>query len=206
MNDPQPDVDVGNETARVSLGLDPDALTPDGSMNDPQPDIDAGKAAARFSLGIDPDALTPDGSVRQHQELVQVLARQEVPDIAVEWALEGDHAAQQACLEVAAERISQGRALSGAFARYIGQFLASATKQQTRRRGRDPLANAGRDFRIALAVWVAADKGRLPPTRNEATETQSGCSVVAALLGAEFGLRLSEAAVAKIWRHYKYLR
>ena len=127
-------------------------------------------------------------------------------DEAVKWALEGDYAAQQACLERAAELISQGHALSGAFARYIGQFLTSTAKQQTRRKGRDPLANVCRDVRIAMAVYAAADKGKLPPTRNDATDKESACSVVAALLRTEFGLSLSEAAVAKIWRHGKHLR
>jgi hypothetical protein len=47
-------------------------------------------------------------------------------------------------------------------------------------------------------------RAKFPLTRNEATETESACSIVSQAF-AEIGIKLSEKAIAKIWARYPSL-
>jgi hypothetical protein len=176
-------------------------------MNKPKPDLAAAMEAARVVLARDPEALTTAGSARHRLELVQIWAR--IPgerDYLARCALAGDVAAQRACLEIAAEEISRGRALSGALAKFMTGFLTAGTLRTKSRRGRDPTANFSRDFRIALAVFEACAAGRLKATRSPTTKRECGCSVVAELVSKDYGLNITEQAVKKIWDRHCHLR
>lgn len=64
-------------------------------------------------------------------------------------------------------------------------------------RGRKPFALWLRDSYIAEAVHLAMQAG-LKATKNEATEGESACSIVATELGG-VGVNMTEDAVQKIW-------
>jgi len=68
-------------------------------------------------------------------------------------------------------------------------------------RGRSADDNRWRNVCIVLGLIPPLLQAEFPPTRNEATETESACSIVSQAL-ATIGIKLGEKAIAKIWAGY----
>jgi hypothetical protein len=77
--------------------------------------------------------------------------------------------------------------------------LEDRRRQVTAKRGRKPDVNFLRDHYIATVIKGVCAFG-FYPTRNEATKSESGCSIIARVL-ADGGLDLKEDAVEKIWQN-----
>ena len=57
-----------------------------------------------------------------------------------------------------------------------------------------------RDAAIVEAVGVVSQRFGIPPTRNAASVTESGCSLVSEALCSYTNEQLSEASIAAIWQ------
>ena len=68
-------------------------------------------------------------------------------------------------------------------------------------RGRSADDNRWRNVCIVGYLIPPLLRAEFPPTRNEATETESACSIVSQAL-AKIGIKLGEKAIAKIWARY----
>jgi hypothetical protein len=68
-------------------------------------------------------------------------------------------------------------------------------------RGRGADDNRWRNVCIVGYLIPPLLRAEFPPTRNEATETESACSIVSQAL-ATIGIKLGEKAIAKIWARY----
>ena len=68
-------------------------------------------------------------------------------------------------------------------------------------RGRGADDNRWRNVCIVGYLIPPLLRAEFPPTRNEATETESACSIVSQAL-AKIGIKLGEKAIAKIWARY----
>ena len=68
-------------------------------------------------------------------------------------------------------------------------------------RGRSADDNQWRNVCIVGYLIPPLLRAEFPPTRNEATETESACSIVSKAL-AKIGIKLGEKAIAKIWARY----
>ena len=71
-------------------------------------------------------------------------------------------------------------------------------------RGRSADDNRWRNASIVACLIPPLLQAEFPPTRNEATETESACSIVSQAL-ATIGIKLGEKAIAKIWARYPSL-
>jgi hypothetical protein len=85
---------------------------------------------------------------------------------------------------------------------WLQEYLVAVVnrKATVRSRGRNPVANIVRDVAISRAVACVSDGYGLPPTRNAATKSACGCSIVAEALAAYCNLHMTEANVTAIWR------
>jgi hypothetical protein len=72
-------------------------------------------------------------------------------------------------------------------------------------RGRSADNNQWRNVCIVGYLIPPLLRAEFPLTRNEATETESACSIVSQAL-AKIGIKLGEKAIAKIWARYPSLR
>jgi hypothetical protein len=91
----------------------------------------------------------------------------------------------------------------GALAPIVRKVIIPALKQglppKQLRRGQP--TNSFRDRLIAETVEQICRRG-FSPTRNEASDQECGCSIVAEALG-QLGIRLKEKSVARIWAKHK---
>jgi hypothetical protein len=94
------------------------------------------------------------------------------------------------------------RPLSPSLTAFLIDAAENGAKEAAgRKQGNSPLKNLGRDLALAFAVDRACELGGLRPTRNEASDGQSGCSVVADALRRIGYEELSEAGVVKAYRN-----
>jgi hypothetical protein len=122
-------------------------------------------------------------------------------DALIDRAREGDPIAMEATWEIAANFVDAGYVLPEGLRQYIVDLLlGSAVITPAKRRGRTHYVNYGRDFQIACVIRHIMDRG-FRPTRNNATENESACSIVNRAL-QRLGLHLSEGAVVKIWEKF----
>ena len=85
---------------------------------------------------------------------------------------------------------------------WLQEYLVGVAREEgsiRRKRGRDMYANVDRDNDIAMVVSNTVEVFDLRPTRNAATTTECGCSIVAKALRG-IGVEMSEANIAAIWR------
>jgi hypothetical protein len=104
-----------------------------------------------------------------------------------------------ACTLLVETLLGRGEALPEPLRRFVVEGLRGE-RRRPRRRGGSRYRNLARDHIVRRALLVAK-KYRLSPTRSESkTNEIAGCDVVAECL-AEFGIRLSAPAVAKVWEN-----
>jgi len=169
------------------------------------PNMGSAENAARRYLSHNREILCPIGADHRLSVMRDAFetSNSALSERVIKLATSGDRSARRACLEAAAKYIAKGHSLQEPLAGFIAQLLLSAAKAPIGRRGQDPRANRLRDMAIATAVLAASEDGGIHPTRNAASRDQaSGCSVVAQIL-TEFGVKLSEGGVEKIWKRYK---
>jgi hypothetical protein len=87
---------------------------------------------------------------------------------------------------------------------WLTAYLLFVAMGKPSKRGPKPRANTVRDIAIACVTYVISQRHGLKPTRNIATETESGCSIVAEALKRLKVARMSEANVNTIWRHQRH--
>jgi hypothetical protein len=116
-------------------------------------------------------------------------------------ARQGDAIAMDATWQIAANFVDEGCVLPEGLRQYIVDLLLGIeTATPAIRRGRAHYANFERDFKIACVIRHIVDRG-FRPTRNNATENESACSIVKQAL-QRLGLHLTEGAVVKIWEKF----
>jgi hypothetical protein len=84
---------------------------------------------------------------------------------------------------------------------WLQDYVVWAAKhggRSRRQRGRDPYATEHRNQTIASAVLALVEDYGYRPTRNTATTTECGCSIVAKAL-EDIGIHMSEGNVVAIW-------
>jgi hypothetical protein len=113
----------------------------------------------------------------------------------VEAAEAGDPVARGAVHQAIAWFVREGEPVPEILRAYLSELLLLENPDRKGKRGRHH-ENYLRDSLIKLAVKAAMDCG-LDPTRNEATDAPSACSVVAEVL-AENDAGMGEANVARI--------
>jgi hypothetical protein len=118
------------------------------------------------------------------------------PEQLIRAAGEGVPEAHEALCQLALKLTQEGKPLPWQLQRYI--VSVAAASRLSKPRGGDKGANRIRDIYILATLRHLERKG-IKPTRNEATDAPSGCSIVAEAL-KRGGAALSEQAVAKIWQ------
>jgi len=113
----------------------------------------------------------------------------------IEEARLGTAGADVVLCEIGSNYIASGWALPQNLRRYIVERLRNLEPRQ--RRGRKASENFIRNFRIVRAIEELARLG-VSPTRNEATEAESACSMIANAL-RDTENQLSEATIELIW-------
>jgi hypothetical protein len=120
-------------------------------------------------------------------------------DWLVSEALTGSRLAHDALCHIAAGLTSTEKLAPLWLQRYL--VRAASRGPQRAKRGRNSKTNLERDQVIAWAIYYISRRYTLHPTRNAATGTECGCSIVAkALRRPELYIAMSEPAVAAIWR------
>lgn len=97
----------------------------------------------------------------------------------------------------AAVGIERGEVLSGGLAKFASDVLKGIIKRPTKN-GQKPYVYMFRDAVIRQAIGLG-DALNLPPTRNDASTTLSGCDVVAAFLSERGLFPATFAGVKRIW-------
>ena len=119
---------------------------------------------------------------------------------------QGDAAAEAVVLEIAAQHIEQYWPLP-LFLRDFVSWRLREIKDLAVKRSRRASRNFLRDFIIVNRITKVVSLG-FHATRNEASEREFACAIVARAI-REAGLDLSEAAVVKIWsrrRDFQFAR
>jgi hypothetical protein len=121
-------------------------------------------------------------------------------------ALEGDRDADWVLCSVAAGYLRTYTMLPPHLRGYVVNRLSRPPAEvQPRRRGRKKNTNFRRNEAIAMAIELLNGRG-FHATRNEATEGECACSIVATVLSQCFEIELSEHAIAKIWTQHERRR
>jgi hypothetical protein len=119
----------------------------------------------------------------------------------IELASKGDHLAHDLLCLIASRFIATECVMPERLSGYIVKVLETQYSSQRRRRGPDPYGNYSRDYSIAAAVDEVVRQDGFLPTRNEATEHESACSIVVMAL-KELGVDLGEKSVQAIWTRF----
>jgi hypothetical protein len=114
----------------------------------------------------------------------------------VAFAKDGWQEAHDALCRRAQELTDQGEALPLDLQQYV-VAAAKGFHSPAKGPGASPYRNFGRDLCIKVAIHHLLELG-FTATRNEATEDESACSIVATAM-RQIGIEMSEAAVAKVW-------
>jgi hypothetical protein len=164
--------------------------------------------------GIDSGDLFPDDGLlrrrdrvlsflRIHREtggpIPQIADRYPWEDVVRDATERKDGAASAACLMFAADELEAGRMPPRAIAIYAASRLRSGPGKE---RFRKSFTNEDRNLRIASAVYAVSQGTGIAIDRNEATETDSACTIVSRVL-RELGLPLSEETIENIWHSNK---
>ena len=81
---------------------------------------------------------------------------------------------------------------------WLGQYLVFVATGKPSKRGRRPKGTSARDLAIASVADEISRRYSLFPTRNVATTTESGCSIVVEAL-KRLDIEMSESNVNDIW-------
>ena len=132
---------------------------------------------------------TSDGSMRyiptgEHSEQLAEMAK-------------SDGAAWDACLMLASGCIDRGEPVP---APLRGAVIAALRKKATGPAGKTVWGNLHRDLVLCMAISMYEDAG-IPATRNDASETQSGCDLVAVEAANILAREISYDTLKKIWLH-----
>jgi hypothetical protein len=164
------------------------------------PDVEGARVAARMILsmvklasesGRGPAAFRSDEIFRAIHSRFEPMAAVAL----VEAAEDGYPIAIEAVHQAIAWFIKEGEPVPEILRNYLLELLLLQNPGRKRKRGRHH-ENYLRDSLIKLAVKAAMGYG-LHPTRNEATDAPSACSVVAEVL-AENGAKMREGNVARV--------
>lgn len=63
--------------------------------------------------------------------------------------------------------------------------------------------NLHRDLVLCMAIAILEREGDLPPTRNDASESESGCDLVAEEAGEILRKEIAYGTLKKIWLHHR---
>src|SRR5215208_4090936 len=163
---------------------------------------------ARQSLRRSRDGIEPNAWLEGYRALVEAGETETSPwfqpdriESSVQKARAGDQTAAFVLRTVVAELIKRGHPLPPMAREWAVEVITkAAVPAHQNRRGRKSITNFGRNNWITTVIdslWMAG----LQPTRNRATTSHCGCSIVSEAL-AQDGFHLSEQAVEKIWQEY----
>jgi hypothetical protein len=128
-------------------------------------------------------------------------------EAVIELARRGDADAGAVLCEIAATFTKERRyIMPSALLTYIVERAGSSAEEvraKPRPRGRKVHTNLRRNIAIVNAITELLGRG-FYATRNDDTERECACSIVAEAL-KDFGIEVTYPAVAKIWAEYAYL-
>jgi hypothetical protein len=102
--------------------------------------------------------------------------------------------------EVAAALLERNEQLPSSLREFVVDYLRKP--KVNRKAGRDFFDLKLRNMVIAETINIISERWKFHPTRNDATEDASAASIVCDALVEGAKLRLTEAAINKIWRRF----
>ena len=105
--------------------------------------------------------------------------------------------------EVAAALLERNEQLPSSLQEFVVDYLRNP--KVNRKAGRDFFDLKLRNMLIADTINIISWRWKFHPTRNDATEDASAASIVRDALAEGAKLRLTEAAINKIWQHFSPL-
>ena len=123
----------------------------------------------------------------------------ETPGEVIAQAKAGDRVAHYALCAVAESLGRRGEPLPDGLNRYI--LNAAKSGRPSFKQGRTRYGNNTRNHLICWAVTRVTEMTGFDPTRNEATDSESGCSIVAEATKKAKFRSLAEGTINEIWKH-----
>jgi hypothetical protein len=115
-------------------------------------------------------------------------------------AFEEEHFTPDLRCKVAAALLERNEQLPSSLREFVVDYLRNP--KVNRKAGRDFFDLKLRNTLIADTICIISERWKFHPTRNDATEDASAASIVRDALAGGADLRLTEAAINKIWRRF----